>query len=282
MLYTPTPDTLYHPPPHHVDPLGYSRLAIITGCSSGIGLATTQLFLAHQFQVVGLDISPFDYNLLRVEDHGRFHFHLGDLTQPGQIEQGIQIANHFGGRIDVLINVAGVLDNFASADGVTDADWDRVLATNLTVPVKMMRAVIPHLKQRPEGGVIINVASTAGKSGAVAGVAYTASKHGLIGATKNVAWRFRNEGIRANAVLPGAVDSSVGNRIAEQKKGEGGVDLEGYKAVEPVHALQAKAMETAAPITALEVAKTILFLASDQARTINGVELPVDRAWGVV
>lgn len=96
MLYTPTPDTLYHPPPHHIDPLGYSRLAIITGCSSGIGLATTQLFLSHQFQVVGLDIAPFDYDLLRVEDHGRFHFHLGDLTLPGQIEEGVRIAHHFG------------------------------------------------------------------------------------------------------------------------------------------------------------------------------------------
>ncbi|KAK4176229.1 putative reductase [Triangularia setosa] len=281
MLYTPTPDTLYHPPPHHIDPLGYSRVAIITGCSSGIGLATTQLFLAHQFQVVGLDVSPFNYNLLRVEDHGRFHFHQGDLTQPGQIEEGVRIANHFGGQVDVLVNVAGILDNFASADAVTDSDWDRVISINLTVPVKMMRAVIPFLKQRPEGGVIINVASTAGKSGAVAGVAYTASKHGLIGATKNVAWRFRNEGIRANAVLPGAVDSSVGNRIAEEKGG-GGVDLEGYKAVEPVHALQTKAIEVVPGITALEVARTILFLVSDQARTINGVELPIDRAWGVV
>ncbi|KAK0748866.1 hypothetical protein B0T21DRAFT_279199 [Apiosordaria backusii] len=284
MLYTPTPDTLYHPPPSHIDPLGYSRLALITGCSSGIGLATTQLFLAHQFTVVGLDIAPFDYNLLRVEDHGRFHFHRGDLTQPGEIDEGVRIASHFGGRIDVLVNVAGVLDNFASADGVTDSDWDRVLATNLTVPVKMMRAVIPFLKQRPDGGVIVNVASTAGKSGAVAGVAYTASKHGLIGATKNVAWRFRNEGIRANAVLPGAVDSSIGNRIAENTRGGGGgVDWEGYKAIttRPVHALQAKAIEVA-PITPLEVAKAILFLVSDQARTINGVELPVDRAWGVV
>ncbi|VBB87113.1 Putative reductase [Podospora comata] len=278
MLYTPTPDTLYHPPPHHIDPLGYSRLAIITGCSSGIGLAATQLFLSHQFQVVGLDIAPFDYDLLRVEDHGRFHFHLGDLTLPGQIEEGVRIAHHFGGRVDVLVNVAGILDTFSSADTLLDPDWDNVIAVNLTVPVKMMRAVIPYLKQRPEGGVIVNVASTAGRSGAVAGVAYTASKHGLIGATKNVAWRFRNENIRANAVLPGSVDSSVGNRITKEQR----VDLEGYRAVEPVHALQANPIAPLPPITALEVAKTILFLVSDQARTINGVELPVDRAWGVV
>jgi len=82
-------------------------------------------------------------------------------------------------RIDVLVNVAGVMDNFSSADGVSDAVWDKVLAVNLTVPVKMMRAVLPYMKAKQDG-VIINVASTAGTSGAVAGVAYTASKHGLV------------------------------------------------------------------------------------------------------
>lgn len=82
-------------------------------------------------------------------------------------------------RIDVLINVAGVMDNFSSADAVTDAIWDRVLAVNLTVPVKMMRAVLPFMRAKKDG-CVVNVASTAGTSGAVAGVAYTASKHGLV------------------------------------------------------------------------------------------------------
>ena len=83
-------------------------------------------------------------------------------------------------KVDVLVNVAGVMDNFSSADGVSDEVWDRVMAVNLTVPVKMMRAVLPRMKERREG-VIVNVESTAAASGAVAGVAYTASKHGLVG-----------------------------------------------------------------------------------------------------
>jgi NAD(P)-dependent dehydrogenase (short-subunit alcohol dehydrogenase family) len=77
----------------------------------------------------------------------------------------------------------------------------------------MMRAVLPWMRSRGDGA-IVNVASTAATSGGVAGVAYTASKHGLLGATRNVAWRFRNEGIRCNAVLPGAVDSGIGKAIA--------------------------------------------------------------------
>jgi len=71
------------------------------------------------------------------------------------------------------------MDNFSSADCVSDEIWERVLAVNLTAPVKMMRAVLPWMKERREG-VIVNVASTAATSGAVAGVAYTASKHGLV------------------------------------------------------------------------------------------------------
>jgi len=82
-------------------------------------------------------------------------------------------------RIDVLVNVAGVMDNFSSADGVTDEVWNKVLSVNLTVPVKMMRAVLPLMKEKKDG-CIINVASTAALSGAVAGIAYTCSKHGLV------------------------------------------------------------------------------------------------------
>ena len=183
MLYNTSADTLFTPT-SQIDPVGYGKVAVVTGCGSGIGLATTQLLLAHQFRVCGLDARAFDYDLLRVEDHGRFHFTRGDLTEPGACEQGVQVCvAAFGPRIDVLVNVAGLMDGFASADAVTDDVWDRVLAVNLTAPVKMMRSVIPFMTAASGGGrdgVIINVASTAGVSGAVAGVAYTASKHGLV------------------------------------------------------------------------------------------------------
>ncbi|KAM7192777.1 putative short-chain dehydrogenase reductase [Naviculisporaceae sp. PSN 640] len=285
MLYNTSPDTLFTPQSTNIDPRGFGKVAIVTGCSSGIGLAVTQLLLAHQFQVCGLDVADFDYHLLREADHGRFHFHKGDLSCPGICEEGVRICvAAFGPRVDVLVNVAGVMDNFSSADGVTDEVWEKVMAVNLTVPMRMMRAVIPFMKEKRDGS-IINVASTAGKSGAVAGIAYTASKHGLIGATKNVAWRFRNEGVRCNAVLPGAIDSSIGKRIAQRGPGNStptNWDSEAFAEIAPVFALQAKPSEGAPMITPLEVAKTIAFLISDDARTINGVSLPVDKAWGVV
>lgn len=79
----------------------------------------------------------------------------------------------------MLVNVAGIMDSFSSVDGVSDEEWDKVMATNLTVPVRMMRAVLPFMREK-KSGVIVNVASTAGLSGAVAGIAYTCSKHGLV------------------------------------------------------------------------------------------------------
>lgn len=225
MLYNTSPDTAFKPT-SQIDPLGYGKVAVVTGCGSGIGLATTQLLLAHQFRVCGLDARDFDYQLLRVEDHGRFHFTKADLAASGACEQAVRVCvAAFGTRIDVLVNVAGVMDNFASADGVTDEDWDRVLTVNLTVPVKMMRGVIPFMTAVSGGrdGAIINVASTAGVSGAVAGVAYTASKHGLVsilflafvsevkGGPRANRGRFRSErprmspgasGTRASGVMP--------------------------------------------------------------------------------
>ncbi|KAK0723066.1 hypothetical protein B0T26DRAFT_705219 [Lasiosphaeria miniovina] len=279
MLYNTAPDALFVPQTA-VDPLGFGKVAIVTGCASGIGLAVAQLLLAHQFQVCGLDVAEFDYALLREADHGRFHFTRGDLTKPGACEDGVRVcAAAFGSRVDVLVNVAGVMDNFSSADGVSDELWDKVMAVNLTVPVKMMRSVLPFMKAKKDG-VIVNVASTAGTSGAVAGIAYTSSKHGLIGATKNVAWRFRNDGIRCNAVLPGAVASDIGKTIIAGRSQLW--DSDAFAQIEPVHALQAQPSAAAPTITALEVAKTITFLVSDQARTINGVSLPVDKAWGAV
>jgi NAD(P)-dependent dehydrogenase (short-subunit alcohol dehydrogenase family) len=82
-------------------------------------------------------------------------------------------------KIDVLANVAGVMDAFAAADVYTDEEWDKVIGVNLTVPTRMIRAVLPIMKAKKSGS-IINISSKAGLSGASAGLAYTTSKHGLV------------------------------------------------------------------------------------------------------
>lgn len=156
-----------------------NKVAIITGCSSGIGLATALLFLNRQARVFGIDISPFEHVLPEAEK-GSFVFHQANLTESKATEEAIAACiSKFGPKIDILINCAGIVDGWGSADTLQDAEWERVMAINLTVPVRLMTAVLPSMKEH-KGGAIVNVCSRAGVSGATSGIAYTASKHGLV------------------------------------------------------------------------------------------------------
>ena len=179
-----------------------NKVVIVTGCSSGIGLATTLLFLSRKALVFGIDRTTFTHELDAAQAQ-TFFFHQVDLVQQDAAQEAVAACvAKYGPRIDVLANVAGVMDAFSSADTLKDSEWERVMSINLTVPVRLMTAVLPSMKEH-KGGAIVNVGSYASESGAVAGIAYTASKHGLVGATKNIAWRFHKDGIRCNAVLPG-------------------------------------------------------------------------------
>ncbi|APA11162.1 hypothetical protein SS1G_11353 [Sclerotinia sclerotiorum 1980 UF-70] len=258
-----------------VDGTGLKKVAIVTGCASGIGLETTRLFLSRQYMVFGVDISKMDYSKLENENQAMFHFHQGDLRKDGECDEVVRICvAKLGDKIDVLANIAGVIDALASADNVTDDEWDRIIAVNLTVPTKLIRAVLPFMRAK-KNGVIINLASKAALSGAVAGVAYTASKHGLLGVTKNTAFRFRDEGIRCNAVCPGGVMTNIINSTNRDS-----LDQESNATWAPVLALHMKPGEP--HITVSAVAEAVVFLASDAAKSINGVALPVDNAWSTI
>lgn len=177
-----------------------SKVVIVTGASSGIGLAATEVLLKHGAKVLGTDLSPAP-SLASAD----FHFlqaNLIDASAPDKIVEACTTA--FGKKIDALLNVAGIPDQNSSVDTLTNANWEKAIAVNLTAPVKLIRAVVPIMILNG-GGSIVNVASKAAISGAAAGVAYTASKYGLVGATKNVAWRYKDEGIRYNAICPGVV-----------------------------------------------------------------------------
>lgn len=153
------------------------KIVIITGCSSGIGLATTRLFLERQATVFGIDIGAVPQKL--ADEYTTFTFHQADLTVANAVDEAVARCKEAHARIDVLVNCAGISDGWSSADTLHEDEWERVMAINLTVPIRLMKAVLPSMKEQKEGA-IVNVASKAGISGAAAGIAYTASKHGLV------------------------------------------------------------------------------------------------------
>lgn len=146
---------------------------IITGTASGIGLSTAKLALDEGAKVLGVDISSSPSILAGREN---WHFVQTNLVQPDAAPAVVKkCVETFGGRIDGLLNVAGVMDNNASADTVTDEMWDRCISINLTAPTKLIQAVLSYMRAQ-KAGSIVNVASKSGTSGASAGVAYTASE----------------------------------------------------------------------------------------------------------
>jgi NAD(P)-dependent dehydrogenase (short-subunit alcohol dehydrogenase family) len=143
-----------------------SKAIIVTGASSGIGLATATALLAAGAHVLRVDISPGPPTLSSLSK-SHFALHQCNPTHPESPALVVKAAlDAFNGRIDVLLNVAGIGDTFGSVDTLTDETWDRIIATNLTAPVKLMREVVPEMR-KSGGGSIVNGASKGGTSGAI-------------------------------------------------------------------------------------------------------------------
>lgn len=240
------------------------KTAIVTGGGSGIGRATVERLLAEGARVVAADVSAERLDELAAEfPTDALVIVAGDVTSEDDIARIVAAA---GERIDVLANVAGIMDGFLPAAEVDNGTWERVFAINVTAPMKLMRAVIPTMIKQGSGA-IVNVASEAALRGSAAGISYTASKHAVAGMTKNTALVYAADGIRTNAIAPGAV---ITNIEAPMKSQIAGQRLGGYMGIIPT------------PADAGALADGIVWLASDEARNINGVILPSDGGWSAI
>lgn len=246
------------------------RTALVTGAASGIGRATAQRLAAEGARVVLCDLHkvPLDETVAEILRTGAVAAGVpGDITEQATVDAAVLAC---GGRLDLLVNNAGIMDGFLPVDAVDDETWHRVLAVNTTAVMRFCRAAVPVMKAAG-GGAIVNVASAAAIMGGAAGVAYTASKHAVVGITKNVAVLYAADGIRCNAVAPGGVATN----IAEG----GGVPTVMW----PYERLAAtsfpRALRTAQPE---ELAAVIAFLGSPDAGDVNGIVVPVDAGWSAV
>lgn len=251
------------------------KVIIVTGGASGIGLATVRLLLSAGSKVFACDFNkmPSDEAL----QTPALKSVQCDLTQEGAPQKVVDdCIENFGPTIYGLCNIAGVMDTNNSADTLTNRAWEKTLAVNLTAPVYLMRAVLPSMVKSGQGS-IVNVASKAGTSGAIAGVAYTASKHAIVGATKNVAWRFADEGIRCNAICPGGVATNITNSINMDE-----LDHGAYARLRPVHDLHSSWQTQAGTSTPEQQASVIAFLLSEASSFVSGAIVPTDRAWSTL
>ncbi|MFI4975005.1 MAG: SDR family NAD(P)-dependent oxidoreductase [Caulobacterales bacterium] len=241
------------------------RTAIVTGAGAGIGLATALRLAGEGARVIAADISAERLAALHSKaPAGAIVTVAGDLVREESVQAVVAAAD---GRIDILANVAGIMDAFLPAAEVDDATWDRVIAVNVTSLMRLMRASLPVMV-RAKKGAIVNIASEAALRGSAAGIAYTASKHAVIGMTRSAAFMYGRDGVRVNAIAPGGVRTSIE------------APMKSALAVER----QAQLLRTIVPppAEADDIAAAIAFLASDEARNINGAVLTSDGGWSAL
>jgi NAD(P)-dependent dehydrogenase (short-subunit alcohol dehydrogenase family) len=241
------------------------KSAIVTGAGSGIGKATAKRLAQEGARVIATDVVQARLDALAGE-LGAFDLTViqGDITRDETVAALVAAAN---GRVDVLANVAGIMDAFQPVGEVDDATWDRVFAVNLTAVFRLTRAVMPLMMSR-QSGSIVNVASEAGLRGSAAGAAYTSSKHALIGLTRNTAFMYAPSGIRVNAVAPGPVRTGIEAQMKSQLAAA---------RVGPL-------FQTALPPIAEpeRLAAAITWLASDDAMNVTGIVLASDGGWSAL
>ncbi|MDI9889778.1 SDR family NAD(P)-dependent oxidoreductase [Microbacterium sp. IEGM 1404] len=241
------------------------KTIIVTGAGSGIGRATAHRIAHEGGRVVATDVVEERLDALSTELAGLDVATVaGDVSSAETIDALLDAA---GDRIDGLANIAGIMDGFLPPSEVDDATWDRVFAVNLTAPMRLTRAVLPRMIEAGEGA-IVTVSSEAGLRGSAAGTAYTSSKHAVIGFTKSVAFFHGPQGIRANAVAPGAVATNIEAPMRSAYAGS---------RIGPI-------LQTIVPPVAQaeQLAAAITWLLSDDSANVNGAILPSDGGWSAI
>jgi 2-dehydro-3-deoxy-L-rhamnonate dehydrogenase (NAD+) len=192
-----------------------ARVAIVTGAARGIGLAIAERVAADDAVVFAVDRDGERLGAAARRLGERALPVIADVTDAEAAEGTVADALRRFGRIDVLVNNAGVGGRTAPTWEQTDADWDALIAVNLTSVFLWTRAVLPAMRERRYGR-IVNVSSIAGKEGNPNAVPYAASKAGVIGLTKAVAKEVATEGILVNCVTPAVIRTEILEQLSEE------------------------------------------------------------------
>ncbi len=242
------------------------KAVLVTGATSGIGVELAERFAQEgaRLTLTGRNDESAAHLVSRLRAAGAsVHLMLGELRDGAFCEKLVDDIARREGRIDVLVNNAGIIRR-GRIDETTDEDWLDTMEVNVTSLFRISRAAVRAMK-RASGGTIVNMGSVSGTVGGRNAVAYCASKGAVHQLTRAMAVDHARDGVRVNAVAPGGVDTPM--------------LVSGYAAgTEPdrVRAERAEAMPLGRLILPRDVADAVLFLASDQARHVTGAILPVD------
>ena len=245
-----------------------NRSIVVTGASSGMGKAIVELFAKE-----GANIVAVARRKERLEElaaslagaPGKVVPFAGDVSREETMVGAIDMAVKEFGRLDVLVNNAGVMDDMSPIGDVKNEKIDQVFAVNVYGPMYSMRKAVQVFLEQGGGGNIINVASL-GAMRTAAGAVYCASKAAVVSLTKNTAYMYMPQGIRCNAIAPGGIATEISSSM-------GMPNMAGYGRVKNVLATAPE------PGSAQQIASAALFLASDDSSYVNGDVILVDGGW---
>lgn len=233
-----------------------TKIALVTGAARGIGLATTHLFLEQGWQVAMIDRDAPELTQAAQGLAGARTF-VCDVSDPDQVAAMVQATLAAFGRLDAVVNNAGVAD-FGPIEDTSFARWRRVMETNLDGVFLVSQACIPALKATR--GALVNIASISGLRASTLRVAYGTSKAAVIHLTKQQAAELGEYGVRANCVCPGPVRTKLAMAVHTQDI------IDAYHDAIPLNRYGSES----------EIAELITFLASDKASYITGQVVAAD------
>lgn len=251
------------------------RVALITGAGGGLGGAISRAFVAEGAHVVVTDISSNAVQALATEIGGTPHLH--DVADEGQWSSIVADTLKQHGRIDILVNAAGIEGDLAASGLNTSlAEWRRVMSINLDGTFLGCRAVLPHMTERGTGS-IINFSSIVSFMGTPTALAYGASKAGVQQLSRSIALIGAQNGgkVRCNSVHPGVIKTRMTDAIFAEFASNSG------SSAEEVETMLCAAIPFGARGVPADVAGMALFLASDDSSYVTGAEFKIDGGWSV-
>ena len=245
-----------------------NKTVVVTGASSGMGRSITELFVKEGANVVAVARNKNKLDNLVAslkEENGNIIAYVGDISKKETNEKMINLAIEKFGKLDILINNAGIMDDMSPIAEASDEKFKSVIKTNTYGPFCGMRKACQVFLKQKSNGNIINISSI-GSMHQAAGPVYCASKAALNALTRNTAFMYKNDNIRCNAIAPGGINTNIVESMGQPNP-------DGYQRLSKVLELSPIPGEVA------NIAQTALFLASDESSYINGTIIEVDGGW---